>query len=185
MAIAPTRPLLTVDEFWARAREFEGKWELEDGVPVCMSPEQLGHGRTTHATVNALNAAIQHAGLSCEAVPDSVGVRISARSAYQPDALIYCGPRLPIDTLEIPNPVVVVEVLSPSSASRDQSVKLAGYFSLPSVSDYLILAPEARMVVHHKRGQGDLIETRILRDGLLRLDPPGIEVEAGDLFAAD
>ena len=179
------RELMSADEFLARATEREGKWELEEGVLVCMSPERLGHGRTIHAFVNALNSAILRAGRLCEAVPDSVGVRISARTAYQPDALIYCGPRLPFDTLEISDPVVVVEVLSPSSASRDQSVKLAGYFSLPSVMHYLVLAPDARMVVHHKRGQGDVIETRILRDGPLRLDPPGLEVEAGELFAAD
>ena len=177
------RPLLTAEEFLAHADEREGKWELEEGVLVCMSPERLGHGRTVHACVSALNMAIRREGRLCEAVPDSVGVRISARTAYQPDALIYCGPRLPLDTLEIPDPVVVVEVLSPSTASRDQSVKLAGYFSLASVMHYLVLAPDARMVIHHKRGQGEMIETRILREGALRLDPPGIEVEAGELFA--
>jgi Uma2 family endonuclease len=182
---ATPRPLLTVDEFLARADEREGKWELEEGVPLRMSPERLGHGRTTHAAVNALSAAIVSAGLPCEAVPDSVGVRISVRTAYQPDALIYCGERLPPDALEISNPVVVVEVLSPSSASRDQSVKLAGYFSLPSVMHYLILAPDAQMIVHHKRGQGDVIETRILREGVLRLDPPGIEVMARELLGSE
>ena len=69
-----TRELLTVDEFLAHAGEREGKLELRDGLPVCMSPERLGH--------------------PCQAVPDSVGVRISPRSMFQPDALIYCGPRL-------------------------------------------------------------------------------------------
>lgn len=179
------RPLLTVDEFLASAGERDGKWELQDGVLVSMSPERLGHGRTTHSAVNALNAAIRRAGLSCEAVPDSVGVRISARTAYQPDALVYCGPRRPLDTLEIPDPVIVVEVLSPSSSSRDQSVKLAGYFSLPSVMHYLVLAPEARMAIHHKRGSGDLIETRIARDSDLRLDPPGLELALGEVFAPE
>jgi Uma2 family endonuclease len=175
----------TVDEFLARADEREGKWELHDGELVCMAPERLGHGRTIRAAVNGLDAAIRRAGLTCEAVQDSVGVRISARSIYIPDALVYCGPRLPFDTLEIVDPVVVVEVLSPSTASRDQGVKLAGYFSLPSVMHYLLLSPKQRMVVHHKRGQGELIETRLLREGGLRLDPPGIEVDVGALFAAE
>jgi Uma2 family endonuclease len=150
------RPLLTVDDFLASAGEREGKWELEDGVLISMSPERLGHGRTTRAAVNTLSAAIQRAALPCEAIPDSVGVRISARTSYQPDALVYCGPRLPSETLEILNPIIVVEVLSPSSSSRDQSVKLAGYFSLPSLVHYLVLAPEARMAIHHKRGAGGL-----------------------------
>lgn len=184
MTIAP-QMLLTVDEFLASAAEREGKWELEDGVPLCMSAERLGHVRTIHAAVYALNAALRSAGLECEAVPDSVGVRISKRTSYQPDALIYCGPRLPSETLEVSNPIVAIEVLSRSTAVRDQSVKIAGYFSVLSVMHYLILSPESRMVVHHKRGQGDLIETRILREGPLRLDPPGLELQAQDLFAPE
>jgi Uma2 family endonuclease len=119
------------------------------------------------------------------AIPDGIGVRVSSRTFYQPDALVHCGPRLLPDTLEIADPVVVVEVLSPSTAAYDQSVKLAAYFTLPSVMHYLVLSPEPRMVVHHKRGQGELIETRIRREGALRLDPPGLEVEAGELFAAE
>jgi Uma2 family endonuclease len=179
------RSHLTVDEFLASADEREGKWELDDGVLVSMSPERLGHGRATRSAVNALSAAIERGGLPCEAVPGSVGVRINASTAYQPDALVYCGPRLPAHTLEIPNPVIVVEVLSPSTSSRDQSVKLAGYFSLASVVHYIVLAPDARMAIHHKRGDGDLIETRIARDGLLRLDPPGLEISVAEFFPPD
>jgi Uma2 family endonuclease len=179
----PAQSLLTVDEFLASAEQREGKWELEDGVLVRMSPERLGHGRTTYSAVAALNAALRRASLLCEAVPDSVGVRISARTAYQPDALVYCGPRRPYDTLEISDPVIVVEVLSPSTSSRDQSVKLAGYFSLPSVMHYLVLAPDSGMAIHHKRAEGALIETRIVREGSLRLDPPGLEFDVGELFA--
>ncbi len=79
----------------------------------------------------------------------------------------------------------MIEVVSPSTASCDQGVKLAGYFSLPSVAHYLLLSLKPRMVVHHKRGQGDLIETRLFREGVLRLDPPGLEIEARDLFAPE
>jgi Uma2 family endonuclease len=179
------KALLTVDEFLASADEREGKWELRDGVAVCMAPERLGHGLTKLAAVNALAAAIRRAGVNAEAVPNGVGVRIPARSMYAPDALVYCGPRLPPDTLEIPDPVIVVEVLSPSKAGYDQNDKIAGYFSLPSVMHYLILNPATRRGVHHKRGQGDLIETRLLREGALRLDPPDIEVEVGELFGAE
>jgi Uma2 family endonuclease len=75
-------------------------------------------------------------------------------------------------------------VLSPSTAAYDMSEKLEGYFSLPGVMHFLLLSPGSRMCIHHKRGQGDLIETRILREGPLRLDPPGLELQAQDMFAA-
>ena len=80
------------------------------------------------------------------------------------------------------DPIVVVEVLSPSTAAIDHGRKLSGYFSLPSVEHYLILDPERRVVIHHKRGQGDAIETRVLSEGSAKLDPPGFAVAVEALF---
>ncbi len=85
--------------------------------------------------------------------------------------------------MEIPNPIVVVEVLSPSTAADDHGVKLDGYFSLMSVEHYVIVDPDRRVMIHHKRG-ADAIETRILREGTLRLDPPGLAAEVEAFFPA-
>ncbi len=173
---------LTTDEFllWAEGRE--GRWELFDGVPVMMSPERVLHGDTKGEAYAALREALRRAGLPCRAYPDGVAVQISARTTYQPDALVSCGPRPPAGALAIADPVVVVEVLSPSTASIDHGLKLSGYFSLPSVEHYLILDPDRRVVIHHKRGTGDAIETRVLSEGSAKLDPPGFEVAVEALF---
>jgi Uma2 family endonuclease len=109
-------------------------------------------------------------------------VRISPRVAYEPDALVYCGERLPGDAVEVPNPIIVVEVLSPGTLDHDTSGKLAGYFQVSSVQHYLIVDPAQRLVIHHRRTD-DAIETRIAGGGTLRLEPPGIELALGDLFA--
>jgi Uma2 family endonuclease len=90
---------------------------------------------------------------------------------------------LPPEAIEIPEPLIVVEVLSEGTAARDHGLKLAGYFSLPSLAHYLILDPDARTAIHHKRGQGEVIETGIFKDGVLRLEPPGLEIPVRDLFA--
>ena len=79
----------------------------------------------------------------------------------------------------------MVEVISEGTAARDHGVKLAGYFSLPSVAHYLILDPEHRTLIHHRRGEGEVIETRILTAGPLRLDPPGLELTVGELFPSE
>ena len=75
-------------------------------------------------------------------------------------------------------------MLSPSTALRDTHRKLIGYFTLPSVFHYLVVDPIDRNVVHHKRGEGGLIETRPLHEGPLRLDPPGLELSVAELFAS-
>jgi len=182
MSIAAKKQM-TVDDFltWAEGRD--GRWELQDGELVAMSPERLAHLETKAQILIALREAIRRAKAPCHAIPDGATVRIAARTAFEPDALVYCGPRLAGDAIEIPNPMIVVEVLSPATAARDHGVKLEGYFSLPSVMHYLILDADARKAIHHKRGQGDIIETRILSDGTFRLDPPGLEVPVADMFA--
>lgn len=112
-------------------------------------------------------------------------LRMSARTAFEPDALVVCPPPTDLSTLEIPNPLIVVEVLSPSTAADDHGVKLDGYFSLGSVHHYLILDPDRRVMIHHRRGQAGAIETRVLREGVVVLDPPGVEAEVAEFFAAE
>jgi Uma2 family endonuclease len=89
---------------------------------------------------------------------------------------------LPLSTIEVPNPVVIVEVLSPSTRHIDGSLKLAGYFRLPSVMHYLIFDVEKRLLIHHARGTGDTILTRIVTDGSVMLDPPGLELALSDIY---
>lgn len=177
--------MMTVDEFLAPAEEREGRWELENGVAYAMAPERLDHARVKGAICVALREAIRDAELPCEAVICSLAVRISARTAYRPDTLVYCGPRLPPEACEVPAPTILVEVSSPSTAWRDEGAKLIGYFSLASVAHCLLLYPEERALVHHKRAGGGLIETRILYDGPLKLDPPGLELTVAEFFPAD
>jgi Uma2 family endonuclease len=173
---------MTVEEFLAWAEGRDGRWELQDGELVAMAPERLAHLEAKAEALIALRSAIKRANAPCHALPDGVTVRIAARTAFEPDALVYCGPRLPPHTIEIPEPLIVVEVLSDGTAARDHGVKLAGYFSLPSLAHYLILDADSRMAIHHKRGLGDVIETRILRDGQIRLDPPGLDIPVQDMF---
>jgi Uma2 family endonuclease len=175
---------MTADEFLLWAEGKEGRWELHDGAPVMMSPERLAHIRTKARAVAALERALSAAGLPCEAFADGVAIKIDSGAIFDPDASVVCGPRRPDEAIVVADPTIVLEVLSPSTASVDHGRKLSGYFSLPSVEHYLILDAERRVAIHHKRGQGDAIETRVLTGGLARLDPPGFEVAVEAFFPA-
>jgi Uma2 family endonuclease len=179
---AQPQHLLTVDEFLSSADQREGRWELENGALVSMAPERLGHGRVKGDVFVALRDAVRRAGAPCEAVTDSVAVRITPRTAYQPDALVYCGPRLPLDALEVQSPVIIVEVLSPGTAWRDHGAKVIGYLSLPSLAHYLILSPDHRSILHHRRGDDGAWRMDVVNEGVLRLDPPGLDLPINEVF---
>ena len=159
-----------------------GRFELDNGAVVAMAPERIGHGRAKNRTLRALEAAIAARGLACEAHPDGATVRIDVRTVYEPDALVRCGPPLPADAIEVIDPIIVVEVVSPSSRGIDRGVKLASYFSLPSVRHYLIVDTDKRVVIHHRRDEEGQIGVRIFHDGPLTLDPPGLTIEVQDIF---
>jgi Uma2 family endonuclease len=91
MQSLPNR-LMTVDEFlpWAEAQE-RGRYELHDGQVITMSPERAGHWRAKAAVFIALRGAIKPAGFPYDAFPDGATVRISRRTAFEPDTLVYCG----------------------------------------------------------------------------------------------
>ncbi len=149
-----------------------------------MSPEGVGHAERKGAVYTASVTAIRARGLPCHALPDGATVRIDDMTAYEPDALVYCGEKLPPEALEVPNPIVIVEVLSPSTRRVDVSLKLIGYFRLPSVTHYLIVGPAQPSILHHARQASGHILTRIVDDGSITLDPPGIEIALFDIYGA-
>jgi Uma2 family endonuclease len=172
----------TADAFLAWAGERPERFELIRGRAVAMAPERLDHIRAKVRARDALHAGIAGAGLRCEAVGDGLGVRVDDVSVYIPDALVRCGPTLPGDTSVIDDPVIVVEVLSPSTRAVDAIAKLGGYFRLPGLHHYLIVDVDDRALVHNRRTEAGGIETAILREGPLVLDPPGLVLVAADFF---
>ena len=84
--------------------------------------------------------------------------------------------------MKVLDPVVVVEVLSPSTRAYDAGAKLGGYLRMPSVRHYLLLDTKNRIVIHHERSANGDIATRIAHEGSVRLDPPGIALDVAGLF---
>jgi Uma2 family endonuclease len=181
----PRQTAFTADEFLAWAAEQPaGRYELADGVVLAMAPERVGHSLAKVDAMIALRAAIRARGPACEALPDGASVRIDDRTVYEPDALVRCGSRVPRDAIEVADPVIVVEVVSPSSQGVDAGAKLAGYFRLPSLRHYLVVDTGSRVVIHHRRDEEGAIGVRILHDGPLTLDSPDLEIAIGDVFSS-
>ena len=182
----PLPSAFTADAFlaWA-ADQPRGRFELVAGQVVAMAHERAGHARAKGRVYRALGDAIARAGLDCEAFTDGMTVRIDTGTVYEPDALVRCGPRTPDAAVEIADPAIVVEVVSPSSRGADTGAKLGDYFTLPSVRHYLVVNAETRTLIHHRRGTEDAIATRILREGTLELDPPGLLLDLAAIFPAD
>jgi Uma2 family endonuclease len=110
-------------------------------------------------------------------------VQIDADTAFEPDAVVTCA-KVP-DGLLVPETLIIVEVLSASTRDRDCTIKFAGYAALPSVAHYLLVETQRRLMVHHHRATGEQVfRTSIVRDGIRRLDPPGLDLDADAICAS-
>ena len=180
----PEEQTYTREEFrlWCAAQN-SGRYERVGGHIVAMAPERIGHVRAKNRVVRALERAIRAADVTCEAMADGVTVE-TGDNDYEPDALVNCGPPPDDEQISATNPVVIIEVLSPSTASTDTGGKLADYFRIISVSHYLIVHPTRRSVIHHRREDSGSIATQILASGEIKLDPPGISVMVEEFYAA-
>ena len=172
------------DEFhlWAEAQN-RGRFERVRGEVVAMSPERWERALVKINVFKAIEKALAAAGSGCIAVPDGMTVEVDDDTDFEPDVAIHCGDPIPRESLSIPNPVVVVEVISPSSVRIDTQVKREMYFRVPSIQHYLIVRADRRKVTHYARGEDDqpvLVAT--LSEGRLVLSPPGITVEVADFY---
>jgi Uma2 family endonuclease len=177
--MAETAPKgMTADEFiaWTMEQPETEHYELVAGEVVAMAPERVAHARTKGRVFRRLVEAIESAGLPCEVYPDGMAVQVDAATVYEPDALVRCGDPLDDEATKLFDPLIIVEVLSPSTRGVDAGNKLADYFRLPSLRHYLLIRTDRRTIVHHERDAAGDIATRIIADGPVRLDPPGIEL---------
>jgi Uma2 family endonuclease len=164
---------------WAECQK--RRYERIAGEPVAMSPERIEHVRVKNRIWAALDRAVHAANLPCEALGDGVTIEINEDTDYEPDAVVNCGPPAPGDAVAATNPVIVVEVLPPSTESVDLADKLADYFKVATIQHYLIVRARRREVIHHKRSGSEIV-SRVINIGGIVLDPPGITIDVADIY---
>ena len=107
---------------------------------------------------------------------------VDGSTSYLPDALVNCGETIARGAMIAPNPVIVVEVLSPSTRGIDTTVKLAGYFRVASLAHYLIVDLGQRHAVHYRRQADGTVTVTVIAEGDIAMEPPGISVAVSSLL---
>ncbi len=171
MAEFAERPI-TVDEFLAFEGEADRHYQLVRGVITAMAPAQLAHGRMVARLARLIGNQLR---APCEPITEA-GVKPAHRddSWWQADLVVTCSPTTP-GQVYLTDPVLVIEVLSPSTESVDRTLKLRDYFAMPSVQDVLLIETETAKIEQWQRagdrwliwGPGDTLEIASLG---IRLD---------------
>lgn len=152
-------PLLTYAEYLAQESKSELKHEFLRGDVWAMSGGTPEHGRLAVRAGSLLTSALQKR--PCVVYSSDVRVRVQAtdRSTY-PDLSVVCGKdeHASDDPDAITNPIVIVEVLSPSTERSDRGEKFAHYQRLSSLQEYVLVAQDtARVEVFRRQGPSWLL----------------------------
>lgn len=171
MATAIAAVRLTEEEYLQRERAAVERSEFVQGEVIAMAGGSPRHSRLTVRAIRLLDSALDN--MDC-------GV-----FAY-PDASVVCGPPQFDDQRPdvLLNPMVVVEVLSPSTAGYDRGLKFSLYREIGSVREYVLIHPEAAWIEHFSRteaGQWLLTDIRGL-DAVLSLPALAIEIPLSSLY---
>ena len=155
MASLAAQTYLTPEEYIAWERKAPFKNEYLDGKIIAMSGASRAHNRiTVDITIQLGNQLMAS---ECEVFAGDMRVRPGpARSAYfYPDVVVVCDePRFEDDTFDtLLNPLVVIEVLSPSTAAYDRGEKFERYKVLTSLQEYILISQDTVHIErYHRQG---------------------------------
>jgi Uma2 family endonuclease len=186
-AAARTEHRMTVGEFldWSEEQADDARYELVAGVPVrLMAPTIIRHAQIQYNAGQGLRRAIGEAALPCRVYDAGPGVAVGHEGdqCRIPDVVVTCALTVDETARLVPEPVIVIEVASPSTRLADVNDKVEFYSSIESVQHYLVIEQDRRRVVYHGLGPSGGLEPRILREGEIALDPPGIRLALEALY---
>jgi len=169
----PAKTYITPEEYLALERQAEYKSEYHAGEVFAMTGASRRHSLLALSIGGKLYAKLL--GRPCEVYSGDMRVHVPATGLYTyPDVVAVCGePQFEdefVDTLL--NPVLLVEILSKSTARYDRTSKFSDYRSIPSFAEYLLVAQdEYRVEQNAKQSDGRwlLTDFRSLED-VIELD---------------
>ena len=181
----------TIAEWLALEADTGSKYEYHEGE--LFSVEAMSGGTYTHAllggnVIRAAGRALDRAASPCVILSSDVRLKLERQNRYvYPDAAILCED--PMFDEEVPsairNPIVVVEVLSPSSAKYDMGAKFNWYRRLRTLRDYVLVHQDEYIVeVRSRGGSGEewAFEFHQSIDGAVSLPSLGVMMDMREVY---
>ena len=169
MAINPkdlARHYFSLEEYFALEHVGDARYEYWNGDIYCMSGGTRWHSIIISNVHTSLGIGLR--GGPCRVLTAELPIYSPALPPYRyADVSVACG-ELEFKTIEgmdaLVNPVVIVEVLSPSTAMLDHGPKFTIYQSIPTLREYLVIAQDEARVTHYTRLESGAWQRRDITD---------------------
>ncbi len=147
------RHKMTMEEFIEFDKNTEGRWEYFEGEVVDMAGGTLNHNQIASNISRVLGNKLEDKG--CRALPGDMRLKVPKALPYRyPDVVVVCSEPV-IETIQglemLVNPLIIIEVLSPSTKGYDFDLKFTAYQSIESFREYLLIAQDRPHVTQYVR----------------------------------
>jgi Uma2 family endonuclease len=183
-----SKPYLTPEDYLALERASETKSEYLDGEMVGMTGATRWHNLISTNLVRELSQQLKQRPCEVYSNDQRVGVPTTGLYTY-PDVVVACSePRFEDDSLDtLLNPVLIVEVLSPTTEGYDRGKKFEHYRTVDSLAEYLLVSQDELLVEQFVRQSGEAAGTWLFtatagRDGVVQLPSLGCTLALAEVY---
>lgn len=151
---------MTAEEYLRLERAAEFKSEYDDGVIMAMSGASLRHNVIVHGLARSIGNRLEN---RCLVLSNDMKVRVlNPTRFFYPDVLVVCDrPQVADDQKDVLlNPLIVIEVLSESTAKYDRERKFLSYQEIASLQEYLLVSQDEPRVEHFRREADHWVYTK-------------------------
>ena len=177
-------PRLTEEEYMRLERAAETRSEFVDGEMFAMSGGTKAHSILAGMWITQLNIKLQ--GRGCSVFTSDMKVRTRRTGSYlYPDVSVVCGEAQTHKDMDdvVTNPIVVIEVLSPSTEGYDRGKKFSLYREVESLQDYILAHTGAIHVEHFTRQSGNWLYREYTgEESTMQIASIECEIQLGDLY---
>lgn len=172
---------LTEEQYLAIERQAETKSEFHDGQMFAMAG---GSGSHSHLAMKACSLLEGRVPPGCTTLNSDMRIRVAATGLNTyPDGSVVCGEWDPGSDF-VENPVLIVEVLSPSTEAYDRDKKFEAYQMIPSLREYLLIHQDRRRVEHFSKLDDGSWNLRICSgdEGSIVIPSLAVTIGTGELY---
>jgi len=178
MNLALRKPM-TLAEFLEWEERQELRYEFDGVGPVAMTGGTFAHAAIQRNLAIALGSRLR--GKPCQFLGSDLKFQVAEGHIRYPDGMVICSPVDRAATVVL-DPVVVFEVLSPSTTRNDRIVKAREYEATASVQRYVMLEQDSIGATVYARSRDTWTHEILIADSVLTLPEIGIELPLAELY---
>jgi Uma2 family endonuclease len=183
MALTPTKITLLPEEYLQAEQSSDVKHEYDNGYIFAMVGASRAHNLIALTVASEMKQHLK--GKPCRTYMSDMKVRIQANGNdlfYYPDVMVSCDDQPPSEYYE-DKPVLIVEILSPSTETRDKLEKLAAYSSIFSLLEYFTIAQDRVEIGRYTMADSQTILTQYGDGDRVEFSSIGLSMLVKDIYA--